>query len=111
MAYATPEELAAALRIAVTVDNTPALEACLDAAATEIDAAVDRPAGGELPEAPPDPLANRVNILRGVEWWKSNDAAFGVIGFADTGALRAPRDSFSRHRAALRPLKAQWGVA
>jgi hypothetical protein len=56
-------------------------------------------------------LANRVNILRGVEWWKSNDAAFGVIGFDESGALRAPRDGFSRHAYALSPVKKQWGVA
>ena len=63
----------------------------------------------------PDPaqdsaLANRVNILRGVEWWKANDAAFGVIGFDDTGALQAPRNGFRRHAAALIPLKQRWGV-
>jgi hypothetical protein len=56
-------------------------------------------------------LANRVNVLRAVEWWKSNDAAFGVIGFDQTGAVRAPRDSFARHASALIPLKERWGVA
>ena len=93
--------------IAVTSSNTDKLQACLDAAAGEIDHAVDRlepiPAG--------DALAERVNLLRAVEWWKSSDAAFGVIGFADTGALRAPRDGFARHAAALLPLKEQFGVA
>ena len=54
---------------------------------------------------------NRVNILRGVEWWKANDAAFGVIGFDETGALQAPRDTFARHGRALVPLKQQFGVA
>ena len=52
-----------------------------------------------------------MNVLRGVEWWKANDAAFGVIGFDDTGALQAPRDGFARHAATLNPLKQQWGVA
>jgi hypothetical protein len=56
-------------------------------------------------------LANRVNIVRGVEWYKSNDAAFGVIGFDETGALQAPRDSFRRHAAELTPLKKRWGLA
>jgi len=58
-----------------------------------------------------DPLANRVNILRGVEWYKANDAAFGVLGFADTGALRLPKSTFARHASTLLPLKQQWGVA
>jgi hypothetical protein len=56
-------------------------------------------------------LANRVNVLRGVEWFKSNDAAFGVIGFEETGALQAPRDGFNRHAYTLSPLKRQWGLA
>ena len=225
MAYATVDELAAALRVRVTVDNTATLQACLDAAAVEIDHEIDAPdaewgaddwqfstltanadpgpgrvrlndanenqatfmyldplaANGtdyystlvavrdndavEVKElnsgrwhrywitgdaldnvgwltvpiafadssGPPpqelvdletltltfvrptkpyaDPLANRVNVLRGVEWWKANDAAFGVIGFDQTGALQAPRDGFNRHAFTLTPLKRQWGIA
>lgn len=107
MAYATKDELAAALRIRVTAENTATLQACLDAAAEEIDHDVARvdpiPAG--------DPLANRVNILRGVEWFKAQDSAWGVIGFAETGALTAPRDGFNRHAYTLTPLKQQWGIA
>jgi hypothetical protein len=108
MAYATVEELAGALRIRLTAENTPGLQACLDAAAEEIDhtvAALD----GQDP-ATASKLANRVNILRGVEWWKANDAAFGVIGYDDTGALQAPRNGFRRHAASLIPLKQQWGI-
>ena len=107
MAYATPDELAAALRIKVTAENTATLEACLDAAALEIDDAVDR----TEPIPTGDALANRVNLLRGVEWWKANDAAFGVIGFDQTGALRLPKSTFARHAVTLTPLKQQWGVA
>lgn len=107
MAYATVDELAAALRIAVTSANTAGLQACLDAAAIEIDQTIS----ATTPIDPADPLANRVNVLRGVEWWKSNDAAFGVIGMADTGALQAPRNGFRRHAATLIPLKQRWGVA
>ena len=110
MAYATVDELGQALRLtpqAVTA-QTENLQACLDAAAQEIDHYVDRL---ELEPIPPgDPLANRVNILRGVEWHKSNDAAFGVIGFDQTGALQAPRDGFARHGRTLIPLKQQFGV-
>ena len=106
MAYATINELAAALRITVTATNQDSLQACLDAAASEIDNTVDR-----LDELDPsDPLANRVNIVRGVEWFKANDAAFGVIGVSDTGTLQAPRNTFRRHAVALLPLKQQWGV-
>jgi hypothetical protein len=106
VAYATVEELAAALRVTVTPANQAGLQACLVAAAVEIDAAVDT----VDPIDPDDPLANRVNILRGVEWYKSNDAAFGVIGTADTGALTAPKSGFARHQATLIPLEQQFGV-
>jgi len=109
MAYATVEELAGALRVSVTAGNTEALQACLDAAAVEIDHTISLEAGSVNP-AVDSPLANRVNILRGVEWWKANDAAFGVIGFDDTGALQAPRNGFRRHAATLIPLKVRWGV-
>ena len=104
-AYASTDELARALRVRVTAENLPGLEKCLLAAAREIDHDVDGPI------EPGDPLANRVNILRGVEWAKANDAAFGVIGFDETGALQAPRDGFNRHAYTLAPLKAHWGVA
>lgn len=106
MAYATIDELAAALRITVTAVNQAGLESCLAAAALEIDSALDRTE--PLPDA--DPLANRVNILRGVEWYKANDAAFGVIGVSDTGTLQAPRNTFRRHAVALGPHKQQFGI-
>lgn len=107
MAYATIDELAAALRIQVTAANTAGLQACLNAAATEIDDTLDRT--DPLPDG--DALVNRVNLLRGVEWFKANDAAFGVIGVSDTGTLTAPRNTFSRHAIALLPRKQQFGVS
>src|SRR5262245_29228250 len=106
MAYATIDELAAALRITVTTANTASLQACLDAAAVEIDDAVDR----TDPIAAGDPLANRVNIVRGVEWYKANDAAFGVLGVSDTGTLQAPRNTMRRHAITLLPLKQLFGI-
>lgn len=109
MAYATVAELAAALRITVTSANQASLQACLDAAAIEIDDALDRTE--DNPIDPDDALVNRVNLLRGVEWAKSNDAAFGVIGMAETGALRTPRDAFARHRMVLLPRKELFGVS
>lgn len=107
MAYATVDELAAALRTKLTPENTATLQACLDAAASEIDDAVDR----TDPIPPADALVNRVNLLRGVEWYKANDAAWGILGFDESGALRLPRSTFARHALTLMPLKQQWGVA
>ena len=107
MAYATLDELALALRITPKPEQISAMQLCLDAAATEIDHAVDRIE--PIPDG--DALANRVNVLRAVEWWKSNDAAFGVIGFDQTGALTAPKDGFARHARSLIPLKQRFGVA
>lgn len=227
MAYATVDELAAALRVRVTAENTPGLQACLDAAAAEIDhdidlipsdlaaasyrwsvltaaadpgegwlrfdrttaaattalyldgvdmdgqdltdrlltsttddlvrltdnvdpfaweeftvtgpavdevgwvrLPVDRSSTGQHPLALVDglplrvsalrpnvvakrllSLVHRVNLVRAVEWWKANDAAFGVIGFDQTGALQAPRDGFNRHAYTLTPAKRRWGIA
>jgi len=112
-AYATIDELAAALRIRVTETNTDGLQACLDAASVEIDHEVDWKTQPAQPIADPDvdALLNRVNIARGVEWFKANDAAFGVVGFDESGALQTPPDAFARHAQALTPLKQQWGIA
>ena len=107
--YATVAELAVALSVNVTDANRASLQACLDAAAQEIDHEVDRRADSPIPAG--DALANRVNIVRAVEWWKSNAAAFGVIGFDQTGTLTAPRDGFNRHAYALTPLVQQFGIA
>jgi hypothetical protein len=109
VAYATTDELAAALRIALTPANQAGLQACLDAAAVEIDDAI-----GAIVN-PPDPayagaLLNRVNLLRGVEWWKANDAAFGSPA-GQPGALALPPSSFAAHSATLTPLKSVFGVA
>jgi hypothetical protein len=110
MAYATVEQLAAALRVAVTTKNSEWLQLSLDAAASEMDHYMDRPPDDLLP-VPAPALATTVNVARAIEWYKSNDAAFGAVGFADIGVLRAPGDPFARHAAALTPLKVQFGVA
>jgi hypothetical protein len=109
--YATADELAAALRVAPTVKNQELLEACVDAASREIDQEIDRTTAGSPLDPADDPLAHMVCIARGVEWYKSNDSVFGVIGFADTGVLAAPRDTFGRHAATLIPLRQQFGIA
>ena len=116
MAYAEVDDLAAALRVRVTPENTPALQACLDAAAAEIDHDVDWKDPTETPHYPEGDqrlaLLGRTNIVRGVEWWKANDAAFGVIGYSEvSGALQAPRDGFARHAVTLTPCKQRWGLA
>lgn len=110
MAYATAAQLAEALRITVTAKNQEWLDLSLDAAASEIDHYLDRPASDPLPDPPPA-LATTVNVARGIEWFKANDAAFGAIGFADIGALNVPSDPFARHARTLIPLKVQFGVA
>jgi hypothetical protein len=107
MAYATVDELASALRVRVTPENTDTLQACLDAAAVEIDHYID---AAEV-VSPGDPLANRVNVLRGVQWWKANDVAFGVGGVPESGTLYAPKDGFAAHGRTLVPLKQKFGVA
>ena len=107
MAYATVDELAAELHIRAIPENEPKMEACLDAAAVEIDHDVDRPVDDPIPAD--DPLANRVNLLRAVEWHKAQDAAFGVIGTGPMGDLQAPRDGFNRHAYYSHPAQAEMG--
>lgn len=111
MAYATVDQLAAAMRLTVSVKNQEWLQACLDAAASEIDHRCGRRPDDPLPTDPPDPLAQQVNVARGVEWYKANDATFGGVGFADIGILRVPTDGFARFAHALLPLTQTWGVA
>jgi hypothetical protein len=109
-AYCTIDELAGELGVAVTAANTAKLTACCEAAAIEIDHAIDSPDPPDYTGPPWDQLVNRVNILRGVEWWKSSAAAFGVIGYDQTGAIRTPRNGFARSALALLPVKQQFGV-
>jgi hypothetical protein len=109
VAYATVDELAAALRVQVTTKNSDLLQKCVDAASAEIDHESNR--YEDSPIAEDDPIAHGVCIARGVEWFKANDAAFGALGFDGTGVLRAPDDPFARHAATLIPLKQQFGIA
>jgi hypothetical protein len=110
MSYATVQQLADALRLQVTAKNTDWLQAALDAAQLEIDAWLDLNAGGSLPDPPPA-LAVVENVSRAVEHYKASDAAFGGVGFADTGVLTVSTISFNRHAMNLMPLKEQFGVA
>ena len=112
MSYTTVDELAARLKIRVTPENTPGLQACIDAAAQEIDHFIDLRADSPAVD-PADPLAGQVNLARAVEWWKSADSTFGTVGYIDVGSMVAPRprNTFERHMYNLIALKQQFGVA
>ena len=107
MAYATPEQLADALDVRVTSDNQAYLTDCLEAAATEIDHALD---GTDMTNPPPA-IVTRTNVNRAVEWYKAPATYNGGVGFVETGTLTAPASGFERHAAALLPLKTGWGLA
>lgn len=107
MAYATREELAAALELRITPENQTALQDCLDAAATEIDHFLDE----QGIEDPPSAILARTNINRAVEWWKAPATYNGGVGYDQTGVMDAPASGFERHSAALLPLKTTWGLA
>jgi hypothetical protein len=109
-AYATVEQLAAALRIRVTAENTDSLQSKLDATAVEIDQYLDRPAEDPLPDPPPAGVVE-ANILMAVDGWKAADAAFGVIGFEQIGAIRVSPDQIARVEGLLVPYKVRWAVA
>jgi hypothetical protein len=102
--YASADQLADALRVQVTVKNQARLAACVTAASDEIDH------GHAIPEPTPA-LVEQTCISRAVEWWKASDSAFGVVGFEQTGVLKAPADAFARHEANLVPYLVEFGVA
>ena len=106
MAYATPDDLANALEIRLTPENTGVLDDCLEAAAAEIDHCLE----GTDMISPAPAIVVRTNVNRAVEWYKAPAAYNGGVGFGDTGTLEAP-SGFERHAAALLPLQTSWGVA
>jgi glyoxylate carboligase len=108
VAYSDAAALAAALRIRVSTENQPLLDACLDAAASEIDHDLDRT--DPLPDPAPAAIA-RTNVNRAVEWYKAADAAYGIVGFEQVGLLHAPDDGFARHASTITPWKQGWGMA
>ena len=110
MAYATVEELAAALHVKVTTEREPDLQRALDAAAEEIDQDLDRDPSDPLPDPAPAAVV-ATNISRAVEWYKAPDAAYGIVGVEDTGAIRAPLDGFARHAQNLTRYKSKFGIA
>jgi hypothetical protein len=112
--YCTVEQLAQAVRTTVTAANTDYLQRCCDAASDEIDADLDverDAATWPVPDVVPAIIVS-VAIVRAVEWYKANDAAYGVIGYTEAGALKAPKDTFARHAAVIDPYwKMSFGLA
>jgi len=109
MAYATVADLVLALHTRVTPETEPALQACLDAAAGEIDGFLDRL---EPFQEPYPPEVVRANVNRAAEWFKATDAAQGSVGYNETGTLDMPLgDGFGRHAWTVAHLKEQWGAA
>jgi hypothetical protein len=107
-AYATVDDLAAALHLSVTTKNEAALQRALNAAATEIDHDVDRV--DVFVEPYPDAIV-QANIALAVEAYKLPDSAFGVLGFDDSGAIRTAKDTVPRYWQLLTPYKQRWGIA
>jgi hypothetical protein len=109
MSYATVAQLAAALRIRVTPDNTDALQAKLDAAADQCDQFMDR---GDVALPDPTPVGVvEANVLVAVDLWKAADAAFGVLGFEQIGAVTVSPGSVARVESLLIPYKIGWAIA
>lgn len=116
MAYATVAQLADALGKTRGLDDieTDRAVRCVDAATAEVDAAIGWHGGIPAPDTWTDTemaLAVSVALVRAVEWWKANDAAFGVLGSAELGQLRVPREGFARHWYTLVPLIERFAVA
>lgn len=109
-AYATVDQLAAALRVRVTDTNRASLQRQLDAGATAIDQFLDRGVDNPLPDPTPANITE-ANINIGVELAKAADAAFGVIGYGDISALHVSTDAVARQAALLMPHKTRFGVA
>jgi hypothetical protein len=118
MAYAVVADLALALhKQRFDGREQKQAEDCLDVAAGEIDGAADWFGGVPplLETLTPYQRAGllRINVDRAVEWWKGAEAAFGAMGYADIGVLRAPRDDFARfeERIIRLGLKEQFGIS
>jgi hypothetical protein len=110
VSYCTVDELAAALHVRLTPANTAGLQVCIDAAADEIDGALDRFDDDPIAPAPDSPaLVNRDNVLRAVQWYKANDVALGTAGTATQGVLTPPAEPFIP--ASEVPYRQGWGLA
>lgn len=109
--YTTTEELARVLKIATpTDDQTAAMVRVLTAAYVEILSEIDLADGVTLTDDQTQ-IAAEVNLERGVEHWRDEESAFGIIGLGDVGPIYTARNSWERYAFKLVPLKNQWGIA
>lgn len=113
MAYATVDELARRLGLASpTTAQTDQAQACLDAAAQEIDSWL-----GWLTTGTPTDLTDGqtalleiVNVDRAAEHWRLTP--FGALGQGpELPMVLTSRDSWYRHSRKLASLQTSWGVA
>lgn len=112
MAYATREELAAVLNVEITAKNEAILDACLNAATTEIDHYLEGVTPGTVIIETDPGLLNRTCINRAVEWYKQPDLFGATVGYTEVGVLPNQVPSgFARHAAVLLPAKTAWGLA
>lgn len=84
---------------------------CLMAAALEIRKELDLAADQEL-DGFGAAVCAQVNLVRGAELWKEEEAQFGILGIgSDLGATYIAKDTWAKHAIKLAPLKGQWGFA
>lgn len=106
--YTTPAELAKQLGMRDATDAR--LGDVCDDVADRIDRYNGRTA--RLPDPAPATI-RRISLSACVAVFKDPDAAFGVIGLNETGAVRVIRDPLDPHRDALEAYNAPaaWGIA
>src|SRR4029077_14634385 len=99
----TVTELARILALTTpTAAQTAALQRCLDAAAWEIDAYLDRTTPLTAAELP---VVTEVNYERAAEHWKSEQSPFGIIVSGDTAPSYSSLNRWKRHANTLLFLK------
>lgn len=109
--YTTTDELARVLKIATpTDDQINAMVRVLTAAYVEIMSEISLADGVTLSDDQ-TAIAAEVNLERGVEHWRDEESAFGIIGLGDVGPIYTARNSWERYAFKLAPLKSRWGLA
>lgn len=113
-AYVTTDELFRVLKIRQPTDEQEiAAQRVLVAAAGEIQHEIDLEDDADDLSGWQLALAQEVNLERGVEHWRQQEAPFGLVGFGSEAGSPGfvARDTWERHAQKLAPLKAQWGIA
>jgi len=108
--YVEPEELRKQLKLRDTSD--PRLLRVCQAVTDAIDWFTGRSGvNGSLHLDPvPDGVAE-VALSWAVDAWKQPDASFGIVGMAETGPVRIPRQVYVRFIEQLAPYTLAYGVA